>query len=376
MLFSWREWLGNWRKPTVETVLHQKILDTIQAGGPLSVEAYMQMALHDPEHGYYRQGVPVGLEGDFSTAPEHSQMFGEMIGLWCFEMWRKAQSPSPFLLLELGPGRGTMMKSLLSATSAQKEWHQAMRLHLMESSQTLRAMQKERLDVYAPVYIDKIADLPPLPLFVVANEFFDTFPMRQCVYRKGKWRERLVGLKRGSLSFVEGEALDFAPDILEREKIQEGWVFETSPISQQLISELAVHIAHHGGAGLFIDYGYEKPTGESSLFALHQHKHTDIFLKPGQTDVTGDVDFSAFRRVLSGQSLSVWGPIGQGDFFQQLGIQVRAHQLRQHSPDFADKIDQELFRLIHPSVMGTWFKVLGFASPELKQMGFAAADRK
>lgn len=366
-----------------QTPLFRVLCEQIARDGPMSVEAFMQIVLHDSEHGYYRRGTPIGWVGDFSTAPEHSQMFGEMIGVWCFEMWMALGQPDPFILLELGPGRGTLMKSLLTGTSARHDFHRAMRVCLLESSASLRKMQNERLTGLSFTHLESLDALPALPLLVIGNEFFDTFPMRQYVWRKGFWHERLVTLDKGQLAFMEGEALSVPPVNAPQGKLKNGWLYEVSPRSLAMVDGLTSHMKIYGGAGLLIDYGYETPTGQDTLFALRRHKYTSVFSMPGRTDVTGDVDFTAFRRTVESHGAAAFGPVGQGDFLQALGIGIRAAQLHKLSPEFAPLIETELYRLLHPNVMGTWFKVFGFAANKtLPFSGFRSdegqpeADRK
>lgn len=362
------------QKEKDNTPLLRVLRERIDAQGPLTMEAFMQIVLHDPDHGYYRKGVPVGRDGDFSTAPEHSQMFGEMVGVWCIQTWQAMGKPDPFALLELGPGRGTLMKSLLSGLAGQADFCRALRLHFLESNPAFRAMQDERLAAFHPVHIDTLGALPRLPLLVVGNEFFDTFPMRQFIYRNDGWHERMVGTQGQSLATREGPVVERPKGFLDDIKLKDGWFYETSPRSLALVSEIARHLCSYGGAGLLIDYGYDVPTGKDTLFALRGHKHTDILSCPGETDVTGDVDFAAFRREAQAQGARVWGPIGQGEFFSALGIAFRAHQLRVNSPEHAAKIDEELFKLTHPSAMGAWFKVLGLCGQQIESMaGFRSS---
>ncbi len=359
-MFAWfKRCRGLGRKD--QTPLLSVLRERIHADGPLSIEDFMQIVLHDPAHGYYRQGVPVGRDGDFSTAPEHSQMFGEMVGVWCIQVWEQLGKPDPFVLLELGPGRGTLMHSLLTGLAGQTAFCSALRLYFLESNMAFRAMQSERLSAFHPIHIDTLDVLPDLPLIAIGNEFFDTFPMRQFIYRKDGWHERMVALSGDRLVTTDGPLTEKPEGFIDEIKLKDGWFFETSPRSLSLIGTLSQRMRARGGAGLLIDYGYDVPTGSDTLFALRGHKHTDILSRPGETDVTGDVDFGAFRRVAQAQGTHVWGPTGQGDFFSALGIAFRAHQLRRNSPEHADKIDEELYKLTHPSAMGAWFKVFGFA---------------
>ena len=294
----------------------------IEKSGPISLARYMELALQHPEHGYYRKGDPLGGGGDFVTAPEISQMFGEMIGLWCVEAWRAMGKPEHFILAELGPGRGTLMQDTLRATAKIHGFHQAMELYLMESSETLRASQQEKLAVHLPAYIDDLEKLPPMPALIVANEFFDALPIRQFEKTAEGWRERLVMADGDELEIVlappDQSFMLFIPES-EREK-PIGTVHEASLPALAVMKQLAKHIAAHGGAALIVDYGYAVPAGKATLQATSGHRHADVLERPGEVDLTAHVDFSALKQVAQAQGAAVQGPIGQGEFLQVLGI--------------------------------------------------------
>lgn len=359
-----------WRKQPEEepTPLTQYLVQEIELNGPMTIEEFMQIVLHDPTHGYYRQGIPVGKTGDFSTGPEVSQMFGEMYGLWCYQVWERMGKPDPFILLELGPGRGTLLKSMLEGMSSAKDFLSAMRLRLLESNESLRAMQLERLAVYQPVRIEKLTDLPSLPVIVIGNEFFDTFPLRQFMKTRHGWRERLVGVKKGKLILIYGDVIEKPVGLGDDSIFKNSDHYEISPLSLDYVATISAHIAKHGGAALLIDYGYDEPIGEDTLFAFCKHVRTGILHRPGETDVTADVDLGALSRVARDHGLRALGSKGQGAFFKALGIDVRALQLKLHSPGHEASIDDELHRLTHPSVMGEWFKAIVFAHPSLSDL--------
>ncbi len=349
------------------TQLLALIRDEIAANGPISVARYMELALQHPVHGYYRQRNPLGAEGDFVTAPDISQMFGELIGLWCADVWRQMGKPDDFLLLELGPGRGTLMQDALRATAKIAGFHQASHLWLLESDAPLIAEQKKRLAAHDPVHCADLTQLPALPLLVVANEFFDALPIRQFMKTGAEWRERMVANQDGGLAFVEGEAVD-APEVSDTSATS---FLESSPLSLAFMQKLATHIARHGGAGLFIDYGYVAPNGGSTLQAVARHAYAPVLERPGEVDLTAHVDFTALRQMAEWSGARAWGPVGQGAFLESLGIELRAAQLNHNAtPEQAEAIRASVHRLTDSSQMGVLFKVLGIASPALQVAGF------
>ncbi len=343
------------------TQLEQIIREIIAAQGPISMAAYMELALQHPVHGYYRVRKPVGRTGDFITAPEVSQMFGEMIGVWCAETWRLMGKPAAFALVELGPGRGTMMRDILRATAHVGGFHAAMDLCLIESDEALRAEQHEKLDVYAPRYCADIAQLPPLPSIIVANEFFDALPVRQFEKSFQGWCERRVAVVDDALTVVLHPLDDLSENFIPSDQREAfpGTIIETSAKAQHLMRELAQHLVAHKGSMLLIDYGYVASSGAATLQAVSRHAYADIFERPGEVDLTAHVDFSALAeaaRAVGGQVSSV---IGQGEFLQNLGIEIRADNLkRQSSVVQAADIDAALHRLIDPTQMGEMFKVV------------------
>ena len=244
----------------IAETIEQKITRRIRAEGPLSIAAFMAMALHDPVDGYYARRHPIGAAGDFVTAPEISQVFGELIGLWCAVMWRQLGQPDPVILAELGPGRGVLMGDLLRAVGMVPEFRCAIRLHLVEASPILRAEQRERLGNFAPVWVPRFADLPEGPLLLVANEFLDALPIRQFVRGAVYWSERLVALDdENRLAFVDGPESPAASLLVppeQRDGAPRGAVVEICPAALALASTHGARLAHQPGAALFIDYGY------------------------------------------------------------------------------------------------------------------------
>lgn len=330
------------------------VREVIAAEGPLSVARFMQLALAHPEHGYYSKGDPLGVAGDFTTAPEISQMFGELIGLWLAEAWQAQGSPSPFTLLELGAGRGTLLADALRASAKVPNFHAAMRLRIVESNATLQAMQRDKLAAYHPAYSADLSDLPDDPVFFIANEFFDVMPIHQYERHAEGWRERLVGLDAtGALVFIAGEPTIPLP-------LPEGVSFyELSPAAIGLAQTMARSIAAQGGAALIIDYGYAENSGTNTLQAVSGHASVPPLERAGAVDLTAHVDFAALRLAAQKEAVFVSPIIGQGAFLKALGIDLRARQLKmQGTLEQAEAIDAALHRLTSPDAMGVLFKVM------------------
>ena len=349
------------------TALQEIITGVIQRHGPLTIAQFMELALQHPQYGYYRQHDPLGQGGDFITAPEISQCFGEMIGLWLADAWQKLGRPDPCILLELGPGRGTLLADALRATRKLPGFQAALQLYLLESNAALRAKQAAVLADYHPIHLDDVNDLPRLPTLLVANEFFDALSIRQFVKTADGWCERLVILDEQDQLVFTLAAPDPACRLLIPEPLHDapdGFAYELSPNSLAIMQQLALRIAATGGAGLVIDYGYAVPAGQPTLQALAQHHYADILANPGQQDITAHVNFGLLKLAAERAGLGCVGPVGQGDFLQAMGIDLRASQLRQYAtPTQTEAINAALHRLCDPAEMGVLFKVLGFVSP-------------
>ena len=341
----------------------------IEKAGAISVAEFMQLALQHPDFGYYRHGDPLGQAGDFITAPEISQMFGEMIGLWCADVWRQMGKPESFVLLELGAGRGTLMQDALRATAKIVGFHQALRLHFLESSATLRAMQREKLAAFDPVHISDLAELPSLPVLVIANEFFDALPIRQFEKTFHGWCERLVTLRDGSLVFTLSPP-DPALALLVPAALREAHpntVYEVSPASVNFMRDLARQIAQRGGAAIVIDYGYAEPDGKPTLQAVANHAFADVLANVGEADITALVDFGMLRGAAMAGGVKPAPLVTQGEFLRHLGIDLRADQLkRRATPEQVVAIDAALHRLTDNSQMGSLFKVLTLSSFDME----------
>ncbi len=371
--------------PAAPGGLSEVLARRIRVAGPISVAEYMAEALGHPTLGYYTTRDPLGAAGDFVTAPEISQMFGELIGLWCAETWERMGRPAPVLIVELGPGRGTLMADALRALRrVAPAFRAALRLHLVETSPTLRRLQTERLADVSPTWHDRLADVPAgLPTLVVANEFLDALPIRQFIRTEEGWRERQVGLDpAGSGRFAFALApeptasLALIPAPL-RDRAPPGSLFEACPAALSIAGALAARAVRDGGAALLIDYGHVASACGETLQAARGHRRHDPLDTPGSADLTAHVDFAAVARAATETGARIWGPVPQGEFLRALGIEARAGMLlRGATPAQAAVIESGCRRLIDPAEMGTLFKALAIADPALPPplAGFPAAS--
>jgi NADH dehydrogenase [ubiquinone] 1 alpha subcomplex assembly factor 7 len=358
------------------TDLATRLQRHIRAHGPLTIAAFMAMALHDPRDGYYARRQPLGASGDFITAPEISQIFGELIGLWCADLWQRMGRPDPVIFAELGPGRGVLTEDFLRAVSGVPGFLQAIRLHLVEASPLLRAEQQRRLAAADPVWLADADALPDGPLLLVANEFLDALPIRQLVRGDTHWAERLVALDgAGRLCFAEGPETPVLTLLvpLERRDAPPGTIVELCSAAATLAASLAERLSRQSGAALFIDYGYSQDSSGSTLAAIGGHRATEILDAPGTADLSAHADFAAVAAAVRAGGAMVYGPVPQGDFLCALGAELRlAALLRQARPDQRAALETGLRRLIDPAEMGTLFKALAMTSPGLPApAGFA-----
>ncbi|UWQ92741.1 SAM-dependent methyltransferase [Rhodobacteraceae bacterium M382] len=339
--------------------LKQILIERIHQTGPLTIAEYMTECLLHPTHGYYSTRDPLGQSGDFTTAPEISQMFGELIGLSLAQSWLDQGSPTPFTLAELGPGRGTLMADLLRATRAVPGFHDAARICLIEASPVLRSAQKQTLKGYEPDWMAEVDMLADQPLFLVANEFFDALPVRQYLRDGDGWREKQVGLQDGTLAFGLGPH-GAQPGLQHRmDDTRDGDLVELCDAARLIATRIAHQIATFGGAALVIDYGDWRSLGDT-LQALRGHAPTDVLADPGQADLTTHVDFEALTASIQSAGAKFSRLTPQGVFLERLGITDRARALaaRLQGPAFEDLIAAHR-RLTHPEEMGNLFKVLG-----------------
>jgi SAM-dependent MidA family methyltransferase len=352
--------------------LKQEIAAAIAQDGPITLESYMALCLGHPRYGYYMTRDPFGAEGDFVTAPEISQMFGELLGVWASEAWRAAGSPSPARLIELGPGRGTLMSDVLRVARVAPGFLEALSVHLVETSPRLRETQRETLaNAGKPVnWSPDLAHTPSGPAFILANEFFDALPVRHFVRSGAGWRERLVGIDAtGELVFGLSDRTEPSLQAPGRE----GSIIEVSAVAHRLMGEIAARLVQEGGALLLIDYGYLETSIGDSLQAVARHAYVDPLAAPGEADLTAHVDFAALARAARAQGAKVMGPVTQSHFLLQLGIERRAQSLmKKATPEQAQAIVDAFDRLTGTEDprrhMGALFKVMAVTHPDMPDM--------
>ena len=390
-----------------------ELVALIRDEGPLPISRYMALCLGHPRHGYYMTRDPFGPRGDFTTAPEISQIFGELIGLWAAQVWQAMGAPRAVRLVELGPGRGTLMTDMLRAAKVVPGFREALSVHLVETSPVLRASQSRMLaGNVEPVWHETIQSALDGPVILVANEFLDALPLDQFVMTEQGWRERLVGLnEEGGLAFgVAREALT-TPSPLAGEgwgegsgrAVNAGWlktsdgdgqrdpssvsaspshllpqgekgsalvgtIFEQPHAALDIVSSVATHIAREGGAALFIDYGSTRSGFGDTLQAMRKHAFTDPLADPGEADLTVHVDFARIGQAGLDAGAACHGPVTQRDFLLALGLAERAQALSaKATPEQAASITAATARLIEPTPtgMGHLFKVLALSHPGL-----------
>ena len=343
------------------TPLGEELRALIASDGPMPVDRFMALALGHPRHGYYMSRDPFGADGDFVTAPEISQIFGELIGVWAASAWEALGRPASVRLIEFGPGRGTLMADLLRSMRALPAFHEAISVHLVEMSQTLVSRQRQTLArAVRPVSWHRdLSDIPEGPAIVIANEFLDALPVRQFVMTEHGWRERVIGVSEGALAF--GLAPDPVPPAIIPEGLRTaspGAVFEIRPACASLAGSLAARTGPL--AGLFIDYGYADAAHGETLQAVKAHRFVDPLAEPGEADITAHVDFAALARDMCAAGLSPGPAIPQRDLLFSLGIRERAEALVRQNPDAFESVRSGVERLIDPAPtgMGALFKAM------------------
>ena len=342
--------------------LSERIASNIRAEGDMRLDAYMRAVLLDEREGFYAAGNPIGR--DFTTAPETSQMFGELLGLWCAESWRRMGCPAPFLLVELGPGRGTLLRDALRAIGqAMPECAAAVTLHLVEASALMRRIQEETLhgialSPHSLHWHDALGSVPSGAMLLLANEFFDALPSRQfCYGRDAGWQERRIGLDAEESGLVF--RLAPCPEMAARLEAvspqpEEGEIVELCAEAEGIAEEIAARLQAHSGAALLVDYGASQAPRGETLSALRNGAFAHPLQAPGAADVSHWVDFRALAQAAQGGGAEVFGPIPQGRFLRRLGIAERAAALKAPAAD--------LLRLVDPQAMGAVFKVMALCS--------------
>lgn len=336
------------------TALNNILLRQIARLGPMTVSEFMAQCLYHPEHGYYTGANPLGTKGDFTTAPEISQMFGELVGLSLAQTWLDQGAPAPFCLAELGPGSGQLMSDILRVTKSVSGFTDALQLYLCEVNANLKAQQAERLP--NPIWIRDTTELPDLPLFLIGNEFFDCLPINQYVAREDGWDEVIIAVKKGFLTFGRRPAGAIETEL---PKAPAGTIIELSPAANSIAQDIAKIIAKNGGCALIFDYS--SLDGGDTLQALQQHRKVDPLYDVGASDLTAHVNFAALSDTLTGVQIA--GPDPQGAFLERLGITHRAQQLAQNLSGKA--LESHIMahrRLTHPDEMGQLFKAFAITA--------------
>jgi NADH dehydrogenase [ubiquinone] 1 alpha subcomplex assembly factor 7 len=342
----------------------------IAAEGPISVEVFMEACLLDAAAGAYTARQPIGANGDFITAPEISQIFGELIGLWAVAVWRDMGEPEAVTIAELGPGRGTLMADALRAARVAPKFLAGLSVALIERSPVLTALQRDTLRGAPPpvgwyVTLDEVAGGP---LIVIANEFIDALPIRQFVRRSGAWYERVVTTSAKGFAFTASERAagdEDAPEETGR-AAREGAVAETRPAASMLLRELASRAAGAPLAALIIDYGHDESGYGDTLQAVRAHRYAELLATPGEADLSAHVDFAALKRSAEALGLKSYGPLPQGAFLLKLGLGERRDQLLATATEGQRaEIISGAARLADPQQMGVLFKVLALTSTGL-----------
>jgi NADH dehydrogenase [ubiquinone] 1 alpha subcomplex assembly factor 7 len=346
----------------------------IRSTGPMPVWRYMELCLTHPKYGYYISRDPLGREGDFTTAPEVSQMFGELLGLWAASVWRAMGSPSSLRLIELGPGRGTMISDALRALRVLPPLYAALHVHLVEINPILRDKQRAALPGIRDVsWHDSLDDVPAGPAVILANEYFDVLPIHQAVKRETGWHERVVDIGAdGELMFsTSDEPLPrfdlLLPPLVRAAPV--GAIFEWRPDTEMM--KIASRIRDQGGAALVVDYGHVRSDAGDTLQAISRQSYSDPLKNPGEADITAHVDFQALGRAAEDVGARVHGPVTQGEFLKRLGIETRALTLMSKaSPEVSESVSGALKRLIDGGRggMGSLFKVIGISDPTLDSL--------
>lgn len=354
---------------STETPLTAILKAEILSDGPMPVSDFMTRALGDPQHGYYTTRTVFGTQGDFITAPEVSQMFGEIVGSWAVhvaEAVGAAWPDAPVHLVELGPGRGTLMADILRVAALRPFIDARIMVHLVETSPRLREEQRTILAQARPErpsanWHDSLETVPKGPIVVIANEFFDALPIRQYVRTDGIWCERIVTVQDGELTFAAGDPIADVPAAAIPGS--ENLIMETCPAAHDIADRIAARMVNSPGAALIIDYGHDRSAPGDTLQAVRNHQHTDPLHHVGEADITAHVCFGDLAEAAIAGGAQAFGPITQAQFLSDLGIASRADRLVASQPQRRADIETALARLVSPDAMGALFKVMALTSP-------------
>ena len=340
------------------TELSKIIHEIVKENGPISVGTYMSLCLGHPQHGYYMQREAFGAQGDFVTAPEISQLFGEMLAVWVMLTWEKMGKPSDIQLVELGPGRGTLMSDIWRSMAVQPELRDNVQIHMVEFSPRLLQIQEEALADAPVTWHANFETVPQASSIIIANEFFDALPIEQAIFHQDDWYQRQVTSDEVDLFFTKGEILQG----IAEDEMPEGSIFEYAPLATMIMQQLCRFIDQNKGAMLVIDYGDDAPLSErfgDTLQGLRDHLMVDVFDEPGFSDLTAHVAFSSLEMIAQEENCETNPVQTQREFLTQLGIRLRAEKLASKATeDQARDLYTGLDRLVDANQMGDLFKVL------------------
>ncbi len=355
--------------------LAEKLQRMIANDGPLTIAAYMQLCMNDPDFGYYRNHNPLGRDGDFTTAPEISQIFGELLGAWALAAWNQLGAPNRFQLVEIGPGRGTMMADMLRVAGTLPPFLDAASVALVETSPALRAVQKTTIGENSGhvAWYDTLGEVPDQPAILFANELFDVLAVHQYQFTDNGWSERMVGIDNaGNLApGLRPVTLDPSMVPVLAGKPTPGAIYEHSPAREALMHDLALRLCRNGGAALIIDYGHSQPGFGETLQAIKAHRFASVFADPGAVDLTAHVDFAALAKVAKTVGATVSPIMTQGEFLMRFGLRQRLEKLvAGKDRQTAEAVTKGAERLIAPEQMGTLFKGMAIAGADITLPGF------
>jgi len=343
---------------TQKNLCAEMLAAQIRRHGPITMADFMAAAVD----AYYAKGDVFGTKGDFTTAPEISQVFGELIGLWAAVAWQRMGAPKPFYFIECGPGRGTLMSDALRAASQMEGFSDAADVRLIERSAALKTLQRKAMGERAVTWHETLDDVPSGSFILIANEFLDALPVRQFEKTAKGWSERCVTVESdGAFKLIRRPVPNF-PDPTDAAK---GAVVEVSPDVDAFVAKVAAAAARYNGAALFIDYGHAHSGMGETLQAVKDHQFADVLAAPGDVDLTAHVDFQRVAQIAAANGAKAHGPVEQGAWLTQLGVQLRAARLTAgKSPEVAAEIDAGVARLVNADAMGRLFKVIALTAPE------------
>ena len=343
-------------------MLNHIIEEEIKEKGPLPQSRFMELALQHPLHGYYRSQEAIAQ--DFTTSPEISQIFGELIGIWALDFYIKLGQPKTLSLIELGPGKGTLMSDLLRATHQSPAFFKALNIYLIEINPLLK--KKQLKNIHAAVkWVERFEDIPPSsnPTIIIANEFFDALPTDCYIRQNNILYKRCIDVKKDKFIFTH---------VALREDLGSDHIWEESPASEALLHAICAHLLKNPGVFLCIDYGYEQGGGDS-FQALFRKTPSSPLSHVGKSDLTCHVNFGQFKEISLSKGLKVEGPLSQGCFLKNMGLDVRKEILKDQNPSYKTSLELAAMRLTHPQQMGTIFKAMAIFSPSiLPPIGFAS----